>query len=64
MNNENELRKPNIRKNKSFTIWYVQKIDTQIFQLPTLSDSKGKNYTHKDTAIQIFYNMNQKSSRF
>ena len=64
MNNENELRKPNIRKNKSFTIWYVQKIDTQIFQLPTLSDSKVKNYTHKDTATQIFYNMNEKSSRF
>ena len=64
MNNENELRKANIWKNKSFTIWYVQKIDTQIFQLPTLSDSKVKNYTYKDTAIHIFYNMNEKSSRF
>ena len=64
MNNENELRKPHIRKNKLFTIWYVQKIDTQIFQLPTLSDSKVKNYTHKDTAMQIFYNMNEESSRF
>lgn len=64
MNNENELRKPNIRKNKLFTIWYVQKIDTQIFQLPTLSDSKVKNYIHKDTAMQIFYNMNEESSRF